>query len=382
MSNNRHALIIGAGVTGLTSALCLSRRGIRSTILAERLAPGITSSVAGALWEWPPAVCGAHHDPVSLQRSKRWSAVSYETFEKLAETSGTGVYLRPVNFYFRAKLQEHPFHLAKTRELRQQVKGFHHDAGLIQANGINEELGLKDAYRYVAPMVDMDVYLTWLLSEVRSAGSAVVLRRVEGALRSEARGLKREFHADTVINCAGLGAQELADDPMYPVRGAMVRLVNDGARIPRITQAHCLSPDGVTKDDEIAIVLPRGEDRIVLGALAEPDEYAAGIDLRNYAPLRRMYERCLEFLPLLRGAEIDPKEPVRVGFRPFRKSNIRLEHDAETGIIHNYGHGGAGVTFSWGCAMEVADLTARLLDAAAGRAASGANVLHGIRANA
>ena len=43
-----------------------------------------------------------------------------------------------------------------------------------------------------------------------------------------------------------------------------------------------------------------------------------------------------------------------VGLRPSR-SEVRLESEKVDGtlIIHNYGHGGAGVTLSWGCADEV-----------------------------
>jgi len=29
--------------------------------------------------------------------------------------------------------------------------------------------------------------------------------------------------------------------------------------------------------------------------------------------------------------------------------------------VHNYGHGGAGVTLSWGCAHDAADLAERFL---------------------
>ena len=63
-------LVIGAGVTGLTTALCLRREGFDVTVVAEKFAPDIVSVVAGALWEWPPAVCGAHHDEASLARSR------------------------------------------------------------------------------------------------------------------------------------------------------------------------------------------------------------------------------------------------------------------------------------------------------------------------
>jgi D-amino-acid oxidase len=40
----------------------------------------------------------------------------------------------------------------------------------------------------------------------------------------------------------------------------------------------------------------------------------------------------------------------RVGFRPTRPE-IRVEREGD--VIHNYGHGGSGLTLSWGCAREV-----------------------------
>ncbi len=66
-----------------------------------------------------------------------------------------------------------------------------------------------------------------------------------------------------------------------------------------------------------------------------------------------MYERCLDFLPLLQKAQLVVDEPVRVGLRPARQCNVRLEEEQGTTIIHNYGHGGSGITLSWGCGQEV-----------------------------
>ena len=67
--NFERILVIGAGITGFTTALCLLREGFQVTIIADKFSPHITSNVAGALWEWPPAVCGHHQNPVSLERS-------------------------------------------------------------------------------------------------------------------------------------------------------------------------------------------------------------------------------------------------------------------------------------------------------------------------
>jgi D-amino-acid oxidase len=65
----RTALVVGAGVSGLTTALVLARRGWRVTVVAETLGAGTVSTVAGALWEWPPSVRGRHHSEPVLARA-------------------------------------------------------------------------------------------------------------------------------------------------------------------------------------------------------------------------------------------------------------------------------------------------------------------------
>src|SRR5215210_4814379 len=46
------------------------------------------------------------------------------------------------------------------------------------------------------------------------------------------------------------------------------------------------------------------------------------------------------------------------GVRPFREGSYRLDAGTESGkfVVHNYGHGGAGITLSWGCAAKVRDI--------------------------
>src|SRR5688500_8377481 len=74
-------------------------------------------------------------------------------------------------------------------------------------------------------------------------------------------------------------------------------------------------------------------------------------------------------LPNLRGGEILPDpdfgllrktNPFVVGVRPHRKGGVRLElQEAPLGkklLVHNYGHGGGGITLSWGCASVAVEL--------------------------
>jgi D-amino-acid oxidase len=354
-------LVIGAGVSGLTSALCLLRKGFEVTVIADRLAPEVTSVVAGALWEWPPAVCGYHHDQVSLSRSKSWSATSYRMFTELAADNTTGVFLRPVTFYFKHRIEDDPGTSQKIAELKTVVRHFRHDSELIAANGVSPTLGLRDAYTYLAPMIDTDVYMRWLEAEVRGAGGRVLELRLHGLLRDRASALAHEYDASAIVNCAGLGAGELAGDRVYPLRGALIRVRNDGSRIPRVVQAHCVAHNGADDERGFVFIVPRGDNMLVLGGIAEPDEASLDIGLHNYEPIRAMYDRCCQLMPVLEDAEIDAVEPVRVGLRPIRPRNVRLEVEDNTRIVHNYGHGGSGVTLSWGCALEVADSVENLV---------------------
>lgn len=241
-------------------------------------------------------------------------------------------------------------------ELKEFVTGFRHDAALIREHGINLALGLRDAYTHIAPMVDTDAYMQWLLGEVRKLGCRIVELKITGSLSAQAQTLSRQFEVDAIVNCAGLGARELTGDAVYPLRGALVRVRNDGKAMPRVTEAHCISYDDSQTDHGFVFIVPRGENMLVLGGLAEPGEWNLEIGLDNYLPVREMLARCIEFMPALKSAEIDPGEPVRVGLRPVRTQNVRLELEAGPRIVHNYGHGGSGVTFSWGCALETVEL--------------------------
>jgi len=363
---NAHVLVIGAGVTGLTTALVLVRRGRQVTVLADRFAPDVVSTVAGALWEWPPSVCGRHHDEPALDHAAGWAMTSYQAFARLSANPHTGVFVRPAIFYFRHRVDDNPAELAKMRQVAEHVPGFVHDPALISHHGVSPAAGVIDAYSHLAPMIDTDRYLAWLQAEALAAGCRLVSRRIHGTLAAQEQPLLDEFAADAIINCSGLGSAELAADAaLDPHRGAVLRLVNDGRERPRITIAHAVANDVTSDTQDMIFILPRGEDRLLVGGIVEPGKWDTDVDLGSYPPLQDMLARCVSFLPSLAGLPLDQADPLRVGLRPYRAGKVRLEAEPGTRIVHNYGHGGAGVTLSWGCAHDAADLAERFLVSAA-----------------
>jgi D-amino-acid oxidase len=96
----------------------------------------------------------------------------------------------------------------------------------------------------------------------------------------------------------------------------------------------------------LVYVVPREND-VVLGGTAEEGAEDRTPDPSETDAIRA---RCAALVPALRDA---PVVAVAVGLRPVRPQ-VRLE--AEGRVVHCYGHGGAGVTLAWGCAVEVAAL--------------------------
>jgi D-amino-acid oxidase len=163
---------------------------------------------------------------------------------------------------------------------------------------------------------------------VRMPAHLAALRDAAGPIRraevTDLAGL-----APLVVNCTGLGA----DDPdLVAVRGQVVHL----RPVPGVP---C-----VCDEDELTYVLPRG-DVIVCGGTHQPGD----ADTRpRESETRDILERCVRLVPALEGAEV---VAVKAGLRPVRRGGVRLEREGS--VIHCYGHGGAGVTLSWGCAREV-----------------------------
>jgi len=144
-----------------------------------------------------------------------------------------------------------------------------------------------------------------------------------------------------VVNCTGLAARRLAgDDAVVPVRGQVVHVrPRDGAAIPCICD-----------EDELTYVLPRADVCVLGGTSAEGDD-----DVRvRESETADIVARCTRLVPELEGAAV---VGAHVGLRPLRRGGPRVERVGD--VIHCYGHGGAGLTLSWGCAAEVVALAAQ-----------------------
>ncbi|SOE32512.1 FAD-dependent oxidoreductase [Streptomyces sp. OK228] len=312
MTAERTIVIIGAGVSGLTTGVALLEAGLPVRLVAEEV-PGVTSLAAGAMWG-PYLV-----EPWA--RVREWSLASLRAFETLAADPATGV--RMVSGIEAARTQ------VPAPDWSTLLPDFRICAP--------EELpaGFASGYRFTVPLIDMPVYLEYLLGRFQRAGGVVQRRTV--------RSLGEVEGASVIVNCAGLGGGDLAGDPgVRPIRGQHVVVENPG-----ITEF--FSEDtGLSSD--LLCIYPHG-DTVVLGGTAIDGEGGLQDDPET---ARAIVDRCAEIVPELAKASVIAH---RVGTRPTR-SEVRVEaerHEKGATVFHNYGHGGSGVTLSWGCAGEIAE---------------------------
>jgi D-amino-acid oxidase len=307
--------VIGAGVSGLTSAVLLTEHGHRTAIFAEEIGPRTTSAVAGAIWFPYDAGPAAH--------AIAWALETYRILRDLTRDSRSGVSMIEQRVFSRAGVIEIPDWAVPlgARRLRARADI---PAAFISGFAID------------VPLMDTTIYLDYLARRFAAAGGETNANMLVEKLED----VDSKF--DLVINCAGIGARTLVPDrDLEPHRGqvALVRKLDLACAI-------------VCDDAPLTYVIPRTNDCVFGGTNDLSDDRAI-----DPAATTRIVAECSRVLDI-------PKPDVlaeRVGIRPFRRSGIRVERAGMRdgrAVIHNYGHGGAGFTFSWGCARAVLQLAA------------------------
>ncbi|MFE5213614.1 MULTISPECIES: FAD-dependent oxidoreductase [unclassified Streptomyces] len=298
-------IVVGSGVAGLTTAVVLAESGRRVRVWAREPAGRTTSAVAGGLW-WPYRI-----EPERLVGE--WALRTLAVYEELADRpEETGVRL---------------------------VDGVHGGTRLDELGGWAGRVpGLRavpDGLAARLPLLDMPAHLEWLRERLAKAGGSVEEREVTDLAA---------VPAAVVVNCAGLGARSLVPDPgVRPVRGQLVVVANPGVA------TWYTSVDHSSAESTYFFPQPGG---LVLGGTAEEDDWSLEPDPDTAAAI---VARCARVRPEIAGSRVLAH---RVGLRPARDA-VRLEREPLPDgrvLVHNYGHGGAGITVAWGCAREAAGL--------------------------
>ncbi|XP_012660833.1 D-aspartate oxidase [Otolemur garnettii] len=324
--------VIGAGLVGLSTAVCVSTLAPRCsvTVISDVLSPDTTSDVAAGI-----LIPHAYPD-TPIHKQKQWFR---ETFDHLfsiansAEAGDAGVYLVSGWQIFQSlPTEEVPFWADVVLGFRKMT-----------------EAELRKFPRHVFGQAfttlkcEGPAYLPWLEKRVKGSGGQILTRRIEDLW---------ELHPsfDIVVNCTGLGSRQLVgDETIFPVRGQVLNV-----QAPWVKH--------FIRDGSGLMYIYPGMSHVTLGGSRQKGDWNLSPDAEMS---REIFTRCCALEPSLHGAS-NMKE--KVGLRPSRPG-VRLQKELLTRegqrlpVVHHYGHGSGGFSVHWGTALEAARLVSECVHA-------------------
>ncbi|KAK1757375.1 putative D-amino-acid oxidase [Echria macrotheca] len=375
---DRHVVVIGAGVIGLSSALALLEAGYRVTILAKDFpipfetalltppSPQINyaSLWAGAHNRWvppPPPSPGLSSSPPAALPSSTTTVVvdehslaltTFSWMTNLANTSsspttennGRGEHGHGITLTKGIEYLENPgpeyLSLDKTRALELGISNFR----LLSPHELPDPNKIKWACEYDSWCLNPAVYCSFLLRKIALKGGRLVRHDLR-AVREAFTSIPDTQPIKAVVNASGTGLDH--DPAVFITRGQTVLVANTCAET--VTRQHA--------DGSWTFFVPRGYDGgTVVGGTKEVDDWEA-------LPRRETRDAILERARETYPAILDNGEEFRVvadivGRRPSRVGGPRVEGEVLDGrdkrfVMHAYGLGGRGYELSWGVAVEV-----------------------------
>jgi glycine/D-amino acid oxidase-like deaminating enzyme len=361
---NTNIIIIGGGVSGITTALTLQLMGIKTTCYADQLVDEnvppdpMFASLYPAASVIPHSVQSPKLDTLFPASLALFHALYQHNFENLVEHRHFELYEFPV---------EPPSY---TRYL----SGF---STIDESNitPIPRRPGAPELHGWVFDcfVAEWPYYMHNLYDCYREAGGILKQKRLE-------KDDIRKLPADLILNCAGARSGELFDDPEQQeyVRGHLVCVPDQepltdaqdwlvSYNYTPLTSVYS-TPGGAPSD----VYLYPVHGKWVLGGSRqfgrlndagdwEGETHRESINiggLKVPGPILELNRAILDNSYQLQLPDDLSTMTARAGYRFSRtgtSEGLRLEAERACGkeIVHNYGHGGAGVTLSWGCALAI-----------------------------
>ena len=281
---DRRAAVMGAGVVGLTSARELQRRGFEVTIYAATVPPDTTSNMSLAGFTPTSGLVDM------ASRTPQWDAQFREAvtiaYRRLQLLAGPKYGISWIMNY------------APTDNESAGRGGFGGPNPLMPADIPNPRVVLQPGEhpfptRFAVERSEMriepSIYLDALMSDFLLWGGKVVIRRFETPRDVAA------LDQNVIVNCTGLGAKALFNDPeLVPLKGQLTVLIpqaeitystNGGARPPATPEAGFIH------------MMPRS-DGIVLGGTSLRDDWSLEV---NEKERQRIVETHIDLFASMRN---------------------------------------------------------------------------------
>uniref|UniRef100_A0A1L8E2H2 Putative d-aspartate oxidase n=1 Tax=Nyssomyia neivai TaxID=330878 RepID=A0A1L8E2H2_9DIPT len=330
-----HFGILGGGIAGLTTALELQNhyRDARVTIIADKWSVDTTSAVAAGIFRPASSFSGPNEEI-----TQQWIQDAYTHWDELRKSEGSAkVGICNLSGYMFSSISPEIVRNARIEKILPLYRRVTEDE-LQMCPG-----DWKYGSFFSTLLTEFRTFQPWAEKKFLTNGGNVVRRYVKN--------IKELQEYDVVFNCTGMGAKWLlGDKKVVPIRGQIIKV-----KAPWLKMAFY--------GDYDTYIIP-GFEGVTLGGTRQFDSYNLNICKYDTISIR---ERCQDLVPSLRGAPVIRES---VGLRPHRDP-VRVEvefmdipHGKVMRVIHNYGHGGSGITTSPGTAKYAVKL---VRDALSGR---------------
>jgi D-amino-acid oxidase len=317
MERQADIAVIGGGIIGLLTAAEAIQRGYTVNIYSDRKIETTTS--------WKAAACFKPHSVFYSDTTHVLVEESWTAWERYLHDYGesTGIRMHTHWEAMSRKPEESPRYLSVVRNPR--VREYPHVPG-----------GYQHAWKYETFFIDMPVFLLWLVRKLARSRSAEFYDRSFRSLEEVAA-----VPASAIVNATGYGAKELTSDPdLIADKGQAAILDLD----LRQAMDWSISADGF-------YIYPRGDETMLGGT----DEMGVTNERIDEVVIELLINGNKRVLPAIHRGNI---KRCIAGIRPYRQTGQRIEIEVISGkrIVHNYGHGGSGVTLAPGSALAALDL--------------------------
>lgn len=293
------------------------------TLIADKFSPDTTSDgAAGILYP------GTFPD-IPLERQRRWFKDSFDHLLAIAQSEHApeaGVMLSSGWQIFKEVPAD------KKPNFSECMFGFR----FMTDEELRRFPDHKFGQAFTTLKCECSIYLPWLEKRLRKAGGRLEKRKVNSLQE-----LSPSY--DLIVNCSGLGSKALVhDSDVYPVRGQVLKV-----------EAPWLKH--FVRDADGKTYIYPGIHSVTIGGTRQQDDWRL---IADQGDTKGILERCSKLEPSLSKAKV---LSTWVGLRPGRK-NPRVEREVvqlqgqKVPVIHNYGHGGWGVTLAWGTAQDALGL--------------------------